>query len=214
MTVGVARKRINAIKQYSSLGAGFRIAMRDLEIRGAGSIVGTAQSGHIMAIGFDLYCQLLKQTVAQLKGRKFQPRLEVEVRFDFVATSEAEFIQRGPEQAVPAFVPSSYIDGTALRIKAYRQLAEITTGEQLEQSQRDWRDRFGKFPPAVDNLFLFTKIKLAAATAGIIRAEVRQRKLMLTRRGDFILVDGKFPRLVAAKIEQHLGEILELIPKF
>ena len=70
MTVGAARKRINAIKQYSSLGAGFRIAMRDLEIRGAGSILGTAQSGHIVAVGFDLYCQLLKQAVAQLKGRK------------------------------------------------------------------------------------------------------------------------------------------------
>ena len=68
MTVGAARKRINAIKQYSSLGAGFRIAMRDLEIRGAGSILGTAQSGHIVAVGFDLYCQLLKQAVAELKG--------------------------------------------------------------------------------------------------------------------------------------------------
>src|SRR5205823_11263276 len=93
MTIGAARKRINAIKQYSSLGAGFRIAMRDLEIRGAGSILGTAQSGHIMAIGFDLYCQLLKQAVAQLKGRKFQPRLEVDLRIDFVATNEAEFAQ-------------------------------------------------------------------------------------------------------------------------
>ena len=106
MTIGAARKRINAIKQYSSLGAGFRIAMRDLEIRGAGSILGTAQSGHIMAIGFDLYCQLLKQAVAQLKGRKFQPRLEVDLRIDFVATNEAEFAQLGPEQRIPAFVPA------------------------------------------------------------------------------------------------------------
>ncbi|HEY2614690.1 MAG TPA: transcription-repair coupling factor, partial [Chthoniobacterales bacterium] len=96
MTVGAARKRINAIKQYSSLGAGFRIAMRDLEIRGAGSILGTAQSGHIMAVGFDLYCQLLKQAVAQLKGEKSRARLEVEVRLDFVATNEAEFAQLGP----------------------------------------------------------------------------------------------------------------------
>src|SRR6202040_2726296 len=85
MTVGAARRRINAIKQYSGLGAGFRIAMRDLEIRGAGNILGTAQSGHIIAIGFDLYCQLLKQAVAQLKGRKFRPRLDVDVRLDFVA---------------------------------------------------------------------------------------------------------------------------------
>ena len=92
MTVGAARKRINAIKQYSSLGAGFRIAMRDLEIRGAGSILGTAQSGHIVAIGFDLYCQLLKQAVAQLKGDKARFRLDVDLKLDFVATNEGEFI--------------------------------------------------------------------------------------------------------------------------
>jgi transcription-repair coupling factor (superfamily II helicase) len=212
MTVGAARKRINAIKQYSSLGAGFRIAMRDLEIRGAGSILGTAQSGHIMAIGFDLYCQLLKQAVSQLKGRKFQPRLEVDLRIDFVATNEAEFARAGAAQPVPGFVPANYISDTALRIKAYRQIAQISAADQLEQLRKEWRDRFGKFPDAVDNLFLLTEIKLAAAKAGITRVEVKERKLMLTRRGDFILVDGKFPRLVANTT--HLGEVLELIRKF
>jgi transcription-repair coupling factor (superfamily II helicase) len=212
MTIGAARKRINAIKQYSSLGAGFRIAMRDLEIRGAGSILGTAQSGHIMAIGFDLYCQLLKQAVAQLKGRKFQPRLDVDLRIDFVATNEAEFAQLGPEQRIPAFVPANYISDTGLRIKAYREIAGISTRDQFDRVQREWRDRFGKFPEAVDNLFLLAEIKLAAAKAGISRVEVRERKLMLTRRGEFILVDGKFPRLVAKPA--HLGEILELTRKF
>ena len=212
MTIGAARKRINAIKQYSSLGAGFRIAMRDLEIRGAGSILGTAQSGHIMAIGFDLYCQLLKQAVAQLKGRKFQPRLEVDLRIDFVATNEAEFAQLGPEQRIPAFVPANYVSDTGLRIKAYREIAEISTRDQFDRVQREWRDRFGKFPEAVDNLFLLAEIKLAAAKAAISRVEVRERKLMLTRRGEFILVDGKFPRLVAKPT--HLGEVLELTKKF
>jgi transcription-repair coupling factor (superfamily II helicase) len=212
MTIGAARKRINAIKQYSSLGAGFRIAMRDLEIRGAGSILGTAQSGHIMAIGFDLYCQLLKQAVAQLKGRKFQPRLDVDLRIDFVATNEAEFAQLGPEQRIPAFVPANYVSDTGLRIKAYREIAEISTREQFDRVQREWRDRFGKFPAAVDNLFLLAEIKLAAAKAGISRVEVRERKLMLTRQGEFILVDGKFPRLVAKPT--HLGEVLELTKKF
>ncbi|HXP34772.1 MAG TPA: transcription-repair coupling factor [Chthoniobacterales bacterium] len=212
MTIGAARKRINAIKQYSSLGAGFRIAMRDLEIRGAGSILGTAQSGHIIAIGFDLYCQLLKQAVAQLKGRKFQPRLDVDLRIDFVATNEAEFAQLGPEQRIPAFVPANYISDTGLRIKAYREIAGISTREQFDRVRREWRDRFGKFPTAVDNLFLLAEIKLAAAKAGITRVEVRERKLMLTRWGEFILVDGKFPRLVAKPA--HLGEILELTKKF
>jgi len=212
MTIGAARKRINAIKQYSSLGAGFRIAMRDLEIRGAGSILGTAQSGHIMAIGFDLYCQLLKQAVAQLKGRKFKPRLDVDLRIDFTATNEAEFAQLGPERRVPAFVPANYVSDTGLRIKAYREVAEISTRDQLDRIRKEWRDRFGKFPPAVENLFLLAEIKLAAARAGITRVEAKEGKLMLTRHGEFTLVNGKFPRLVAKP--QHLAEVLELIKKF
>jgi transcription-repair coupling factor (superfamily II helicase) len=229
MTVGAARKRISAIKQYSSLGAGFRIAMRDLEIRGAGSILGTAQSGHIVAIGFDLYCQLLKQAVAQLKGQKARFRLDVDLKLDFVATNEGEYIApqekhddaqpanllRDPSlpQRVPAFIPITYVSDPSLRIRAYRDVAGIATPEQLDRLRRDWRDRFGPFPPAVDNLFSLTKIKLAAARSGISRVEVRERKVMLTRRGDFILVAGKFPRLVANKIDLHLGEILELIKK-
>jgi transcription-repair coupling factor (superfamily II helicase) len=91
MSGGEARKRINAIKQYSSLGAGFKIAMRDLEIRGAGNILGTAQSGHIVSIGFDLYCSLLRQAVSKLKGEKVRPRLEVILRTDFVVLREAEW---------------------------------------------------------------------------------------------------------------------------
>jgi transcription-repair coupling factor (superfamily II helicase) len=213
MTVGAARKRINAIKQYSSLGAGFRIAMRDLEIRGAGSILGTAQSGHIMAVGFDLYCQLLKQAVAQLKGEKSRARLDVEVRLDFVATNEPEFVQLGPEARVPAFIPTTYVTDSALRIQAYRHLAEITTREQWDRLRKDWRDRFGKFPPAVDNLLVLTEIKLAAAKAGVTRVEVREGKLMLTRRGDFILVGGKFPRISTDRIDRQLVDVLDLIKK-
>ena len=232
MTVGAARKRISAIKQYSSLGAGFRIAMRDLEIRGAGSIVGTAQSGHIMAVGFDLYCQLLRQAVAQLKGQKSKLRLDVDVRLDFVVTNEAEFITPAtsnggfpdPElnvragqpsllERIPAFIPVAYLSDPAMRIRAYRETAEITSREQLERLRRDWRDRFGPLPPAVDNLVALIEIKLAAAESGVSRVEVRERKVMLTRHGDFILVAGKFPRLVRSKIDQYLPEIVELIKK-
>ena len=231
MTVGAARKRISAIKQYSSLGAGFRIAMRDLEIRGAGSILGTAQSGHIIAVGFDLYCQLLKQAVAQLKGQKPRLRLDVDVRLDFVVTNEAEFIApptkpngfpvpnslgvgKAPlSERIPAFIPVAYVSDPAMRIRSYREIAEITSREQLERLRRDWRDRFGAFPSAVDNLFALVEIKLAAAESRVSRVEVRERKVMLTRHGDFILVAGKFPRLVGSKIDQHLPEVVELIKK-
>ncbi len=85
-----ARKRISAIKQYSTLGSGFKIAMRDLEIRGAGNLLGAQQSGHITAVGFELYCQLLKQSVSALKGEKVKARIEVQVRIDFLAMSPGE----------------------------------------------------------------------------------------------------------------------------
>jgi transcription-repair coupling factor (superfamily II helicase) len=82
--VADVRKRITAIKQYSTLGSGFKIAMRDLEIRGAGNLLGSEQSGHITAVGFELYCQLLKQSVSSLKGEKVKPRIEVQIRLDFL----------------------------------------------------------------------------------------------------------------------------------
>ena len=94
------RKRLSAIKQYSSLGSGFKIAMRDLEIRGAGNLLGAEQSGHITAVGFELYCQLLKQSVASLKGEKVKPRIEVQVRLDFLALNPTE--EARPEPTHPS----------------------------------------------------------------------------------------------------------------
>ena len=108
-----ARKRISAIKQYSSLGSGFKIAMRDLEIRGAGNLLGAQQSGHITAVGFDLYCQLLKQSVGALKGQKVKPRVEVQTRIDFIVNDPAEAITeevavaevRKPKEEIVVNVP-------------------------------------------------------------------------------------------------------------
>ena len=219
ITVGAARKRVNAIKQYSSLGAGFKIAMRDLEIRGAGNVLGTQQSGHIIAVGFDLYCQLLKQAVAKLKGDKVERRLEVVLRLDFVITNEAEQMARGlkPEDGtgpVPAFVPVSYIAEPQTRIKAYRKLAEVGSKEQLDTVRKGWRDRFGPLPEPVENLLLMSEIKLAAAARKIPKVEVREGKVMLTRGGDFILIGGKFPRLTSTCSTLHLREILGLLNSF
>jgi transcription-repair coupling factor (superfamily II helicase) len=167
---------------------------------------------------------LLKQAVAQLKREKPRLRLEVDLQLDFVITNEAEVVappkvpvvpvgEADSFPRIPAFIPVSYVGDSALRIRAYRNIAEITSNEQLDRLRREWRDRFGPLPRAVDNLFALIQIKLAAAESGVSRVEVRDRKLMLTRRGDFILVAGKFPRLVATKIDQYLVEILELIKK-
>ncbi len=107
-----ARKRITALKQYSTLGSGFKIAMRDLEIRGAGNMLGPEQSGQITAVGFDLYCQLLKQSVAALKGEKVKPRVEVQVRFDFLALSpgEEQTEVQGPKSKVQSRGPELEIN--------------------------------------------------------------------------------------------------------
>jgi len=210
---GEARKRINAIKQYSSLGAGFKIAMRDLEIRGAGNILGTQQSGHIVAVGFDLYCQLLKQAVAKLKGEKLPPRVELPVSLDFTSTNEAEWFKE-PEAAAPAFLPTSYISEAQTRIQAYRALAEIVTQEQIDRLRGVWRDRFGRLPEAVENLMVLAAARLVAAARKITRIEVRDRKLMLTRGGDYILINGKFPRLSASTPAERLREMLALLRKF
>src|SRR5262249_35932424 len=116
-------------------------------------------------------------------------------------------------ERIPAFIPVAYVSDPAMRIRSYREIAEITSREQLERLRRDWRDRFGVFPPAVDNLFMLVEIKLAAAELGVSRVEVRERKVMLTRHGDFILVAGKFPRLVGSKIDQYLPEVVRLIKR-
>src|SRR2546425_8950730 len=94
-----ARKRISAIKQYSTLGSGFKVAMRDLEIRGAGNMLGAQQSGHITAVGFELYCQLLKQSISALKGEKVQARVEVQLRLDFLALSPEGEVARPKAKA-------------------------------------------------------------------------------------------------------------------
>jgi transcription-repair coupling factor (superfamily II helicase) len=217
MATGEARKRINAIKQYSSLGAGFKIAMRDLEIRGAGNILGTAQSGHIVAVGFDLYCQLLKQAIAKLKGEKVQPRLETLLRLDFVVTNEAEFAAGEDsieKEHAPAFIPTSYIEDAKTRIQVYRQLSEITTSQQLDVIRKNWRDRFGPLPESAENILTLAHLKLVASARKVRIVEVKEDKLMLTRGGDLVLIDGKFPRLRAQTAPAKLAELIALLQSF
>ncbi len=222
LTVGEARKRINAIKQYSNLGAGFKIALRDLEIRGAGNILGLAQSGHLTAIGFDLYCQLLRQAVAKLKGEKVHHRLEVIAQLDFASTNEAEHRSRAQDEGAhepsgpdaerwPTFIPAAYIQEPKLRIQAYRQLAEIARQDDLEKLRATWRDRFGRLPVSAENLLELTRLKLLAATRRVQQIEVRGDKVMLTRGGDFVLVGGKFPRLTSRDPVTKVRQIRSLL---
>jgi transcription-repair coupling factor (superfamily II helicase) len=214
MAVGAARRRINAIKQYSGLGAGFKIAMRDLEIRGAGNILGTAQSGHIVNIGFDLYCQLLQQAIESLKGKKGATRSETFVRLDFVLTNESEYLTAQKNGQVSAFIPSDYIAQPQTRIEAYKKLAAIVSIEELRQLKAEWRDRFGPLPSAVDNLLMLNEIRLVAGRQKIARLEVKDSKVMMTRGGDYLLIGDRFPRLTSPDPQTSLAELLSLLTRF
>ncbi len=226
LTVGEARKRINAIKQYSTLGAGFKIALRDLEIRGAGNILGLAQSGHLTAVGFDLYCQLLRQAVSKLRGERVRQRVETVLRLDFAAMSEAEYVRasapvddEADDEAAPApvqktwsaFIPADYIEEPRLRIQAYRQIAEVTKADEVDDLQAIWRDRFGTLPPAAENLLAYTRLKLLAASHRVQQVEVRGEKVMLTRGGDYVIVGGKFPRLTSREGTSKMRELTDLL---
>lgn len=230
-----ARKRMSAIKQYSKLGSGFKIAMRDLEIRGAGNLLGSQQSGHITAVGFELYCQLLKQSVSALKGEKVKPRVEVPVRLDFLDTNpKAEAVTSGVEEddadegesekrtkgrvvevvrpgLTQACIPLSYIPESQQRVDMYRKIAQVTERADLEAVRKELRDRFGPLPDAMDLLLRVTELKLLAAERKVSAIEAKDGKLMITRNNDFIMLGGKFPRLMKKAASAKVNEIKKLL---
>jgi transcription-repair coupling factor (superfamily II helicase) len=215
MTVGDARKRINAIKEYTALGSGFKIAMKDLEIRGAGNLLGTRQSGHISQIGFELYCQLLRQSVDRLKGRKDSPRGETAFKADFIAFSETAYLREDPERVLPAFIPASWLEETQVRITVYREISEARTEKALAALEKSWRDRFGRIPDAAVRLIEITRIKVLAAAEGIASVEIQGQRLMLYRNGDYILLEGRrFPRLQSVGLREKLAEAVILLKNF
>jgi transcription-repair coupling factor (superfamily II helicase) len=138
-----AQKRLKAIEEFTDLGAGFRIAMRDLEIRGAGNILGTEQSGHIAAVGYEMYCQLLENAVRQLKS--LPPKQSVEVNVDL---------------PWPAFLPRDYVPGQKLRIEVYRRLSRLREVKTLADFRQELADRYGTPPEPVEWLLRTTEVRL------------------------------------------------------
>jgi transcription-repair coupling factor (superfamily II helicase) len=213
------RKRLSAIKQYSTLGSGFKIAMRDLEIRGAGNLLGAEQSGHITAVGFELYCQLLKQSVSSLKGEKVKPRLEVQVRLDFLALSPVEESPKSSIQypvsncqhPAAAYIPFNYISDSRQRIEIYRKLAQATDRAALHSLEKELRDRFGPVPPPLSLVLQVAELKILAGERAISLIEVKDDRLMLTRNADYLMVGSKFPRLTAQAAPARLKEIKKLL---
>lgn len=205
----LARQRLTAMRQHNQLGAGFRIAMRDLELRGAGNLLGAEQSGHIVGVGFELYCQLLRQSVARLKGEKTASAIRASVKLDFVfvgdGTGKPGAADRGTDAArgrhvdgytaikdaemehavdvarIQARIPSSYIAETRLRIDFYRKLAMADSLAPLKQIEADLRDRFGKYADEIRALLLITEIRIRAEQKNIISVETESSRLKCLR---------------------------------
>jgi transcription-repair coupling factor (superfamily II helicase) len=150
-----AKMRLQAIQEMSYLGAGFRLALKDLEIRGAGNLLGAEQSGHIHAVGFDLYMEMLEKAVAELKGMKIEEEFEPSINL-----------------RVHAFIPEEYIDDITLRLSLYRKIASSKTSETLKALELEMEDRFGRLPDEVKNL------------TDIMRLKVMARKLLITKIHD------------------------------
>jgi transcription-repair coupling factor (superfamily II helicase) len=158
-----ARKRLQALKRHSGLGAGYAIALRDLEIRGSGNLLGAAQSGHISAIGFGLYCQLLRRTVARLKGDPIARLIETEVTLAFLDTSP------GATHANAAAIPYGYIDEEAQRMNIYRRMAEAMSLAELEVLKNEVVDRYGPLPQSMQRIFEIANLRIEAAEREIIK---------------------------------------------
>ncbi len=145
-----ASRRLKAMEEYTSLGAGFKIALRDLEIRGAGNLLGDEQSGHIAAVGYELYCQLLDEAVKRLKRQPIKKPLEVNL-----------------EIAISGALPRSYISSEKQRMDLYRRLGRCDTAESLERFRTDITDAFGPIPPSAATLFDLAQLRILARVWGI-----------------------------------------------
>ncbi len=138
----IARKRLSAMKEFSELGAGFRIAALDLELRGAGNMLGRQQHGHIEAIGFDMYCQMLERAVSKLKGEESAPELRTTLSL-----------------GLDVRIPENYIPSENLRLRTYKRISSISSDEEKQDVHRELADRFGALPATVENLLEYAVLK-------------------------------------------------------
>ncbi|MBI2704816.1 MAG: transcription-repair coupling factor [Actinobacteria bacterium] len=150
-----AYERLKTIGEATELGSGFKIAMRDLEIRGAGNLLGATQSGHIAAVGYDLYCQMVNEAVAELKGEPVTEPAEIKI-----------------ELPIDANLPNDYVSNEEPRLEAYRRLAAVTTLEEVADIRSEWIDRYGPVPPAAEALLAVAELRAECARTGVLEVTV------------------------------------------
>ena len=147
----VARRRLAAIREFSDLGAGFRIAALDLELRGAGNLLGGQQSGHLDALGFDLYTQMLERTVAELRGEQVEDETSVSINL-----------------GVNVAIPEDYIQDMGQRLRTYKRVSSARDNETLAAIRRETEDRYGRIPPSVEDLFAYARLRRLAEELGVV----------------------------------------------
>jgi transcription-repair coupling factor (superfamily II helicase) len=176
-------KRLRALEQYTDLGSGFQIAMRDLEIRGAGNILGNSQHGFIAAVGFELYCRLLQDAVKELKGENIQlQKKDVKV-----------------EIPLEAYIPIEYIADGATRIAVYQELSSISTIEGITDVEKSLNDRFGSLPKSVNSLLLLMRIKILAKEIGASKISInRNNELAFFFDGEQVEIQTNIKKLFEA----------------
>lgn len=157
-----AQRRLKVLMEHSDLGAGFAIAMNDLQIRGGGSILGSAQSGQIAAVGYELYLQFMEKAIGELKGQDTTPSLEPEINVDF-----------------SAYIPKWYIPDVDQRLLAYRRLSRLTESSEVGAFSQEMKDRFGRTPPETSQLFYKIMLKILCRDAGIKRLDMAGKSLNL-----------------------------------
>jgi transcription-repair coupling factor (superfamily II helicase) len=155
------RKRLKTLTEFTDLGSGFKIAMRDLEIRGAGNILGPQQSGYIAEVGFDLYCKLLEEAVKEIKGEPVEQRVETKIDTD-----------------MPVLIPGTYVEDDKQRVIFYKRLVETRRLEDVDELRTELIDRYGRIPEEVRNLLEFQNLRILAAGAGVARVVVKQSMIM------------------------------------
>jgi transcription-repair coupling factor (superfamily II helicase) len=150
-----AHERLRTIGETTELGSGFRIAMRDLEIRGAGNLLGTGQTGHIAAVGYDLYCQMVNEAIAELNGEPVREPAEIKL-----------------ELPLDAHLPTDYVERDDLRLDAYRRLAAVASPSDVEDIAAEWVDRFGPVPPPAANLLEVARLRAECVRTGVTEVAV------------------------------------------
>jgi len=189
-----ARRRLEAIQEASDLGSGFRIAMRDLEIRGAGDLLGARQHGHIAAVGFDMYVRLLAQAVEELREQGHLPETVAAIKGLLAPLSPSVQL----DLPLDAGIPRDYIENEDLRLQLYRRIAGLGSLGELDDMAAELADRFGSLPERVQDLLLQVKVKLLASRAGVTA---------IGRDSDQIVVHSPaVARLPRQELQHHLGD--------